>query len=85
MYKINVSAKVRKIVASNVVPFNLGINLIKYSEIVDYPLIECYKDWCKTHVGPNLWNYYGEYKKIPFQFKFKNAEDLLAFKIRFSI
>lgn len=41
------------------------------------------KDWCKTNVGVNGWNYYGCYRKIPYEFRFKQPEDLLAFKLRF--
>jgi len=49
-----------------------------------YPLfqdIDKYKQWCKERVGANGWNYYGMYHKNPCVFKFKRAEDLVAFKL----
>jgi len=45
--------------------------------------IETCKKWCKEHIGSNGWNYYGKYRKIPCQFRFKQREDLLAFKLVF--
>lgn len=45
--------------------------------------LEEYKKWCKANVGPNGWNYYGMYRKIPCEFRFKRGEDLVAFKLRF--
>jgi len=45
--------------------------------------ITMYKTWCKEHVGQNGWNYYGQYKKVPYEFRFKCSEDLLAFKLTF--
>lgn len=44
-----------------------------------------YKEWCKTQVGANKWNYYGIYRKIPCEFRFKCGEDMLAFKLRFGL
>ena len=41
------------------------------------------KDWCKTNIGTNGWNYYGYYRKVPCEFRFKRPEDLVAFKLRF--
>ena len=43
------------------------------------------KEWCKENVGPNNWNYYGEYKKVPYEFRFKESADLLAFKLKFGL
>jgi hypothetical protein len=51
----------------------------------DWKEIEVYKNWCKEHVGANNWNYYGEYRTIQYEFRFKNSEDLLAFKLRFGL
>jgi len=45
---------------------------------------EC-KKWCKENIGNNGWNYYGQYRKIPFEFRFKRSEDLLAFKLKFCL
>lgn len=45
--------------------------------------LEKYKGWCKENVGANGWNYYGYYRKIPCEFRFKRSEDLLAFKLTF--
>lgn len=47
-------------------------------------LDEC-KDWCRKNIGTNGWNYYGQYRKIPFEFRFKRTEDLLAFKLKFGL
>jgi hypothetical protein len=44
-----------------------------------------YKEWCKDRVGTNGWNYYGQYRKIPFEFRFKRGEDLVAFKLTFGL
>jgi hypothetical protein len=48
-----------------------------------YIEIGIYKKWCEDHVGVNNWNYYGQHKKIPFEFRFRYSEDLLAFKMKF--
>jgi hypothetical protein len=45
--------------------------------------IDEYKTWCKSNIGTNGWNYYGYYRKIPCEFRFKRSEDLLAFKLTF--
>lgn len=45
--------------------------------------LEELKTWCKTNIGPNGWNYYGYYRKVPCEFRFKRPEDLLAFKLTF--
>lgn len=45
--------------------------------------IEVYKKWCKNMIGPNGWNYYGMYREVPCEFRFKKAEDLVAFKLTF--
>lgn len=45
--------------------------------------INACKEWCKNVIGTNGWNYYGMYRKIPFEFRFKREEDLLAFKLIF--
>lgn len=45
--------------------------------------VDEYKVWCKEHIGTNGWNYYGQYRKIPFEFRFKRSEDLLAFRLTF--
>lgn len=50
---------------------------------VDWKVIEDYKKWCKENVGPNRWNYYGVYKRVPWVFIFKTPEDLLAFRLTF--
>ena len=47
--------------------------------------IDSMREWCKEVVGPNMWNYYGFGRKIPFEFRFKKEEDLLAFKLRFGV
>jgi len=49
----------------------------------DWRKLEIYKNWCKKHVGADMWNYYGQHKKIPCEFRFKRGEDALAFKIMF--
>lgn len=41
-----------------------------------------YKQWCMDNC-PNSWNYYGEYKKWPYIFRFRDEQDLLAFKLKF--
>jgi hypothetical protein len=41
------------------------------------------KEWCKEYVGQNNWCYYGHEKKNPHEFRFRNGEDLLAFKFKF--
>jgi len=45
--------------------------------------IDRYMKWCKEVVGANNWQYYGEYKKTPFEFRFRHSEDLLAFRLTF--
>lgn len=45
---------------------------------------EC-KEWCKATVGINGWNYYGIYRKIPCEFRFKRGEDAVAFRLRFGL
>lgn len=52
---------------------------------VDWKTIESYKEWCKERVGANNWNYYGEHKKVPCEFRFKRREDLVAFKLVFGL
>ena len=47
-------------------------------------LDEC-KQWCKEKIGANGWNYYGMYRKIPCEFRFKRGEDLVAFRLRFGL
>ena len=51
----------------------------------DQAKIKTCKQWCKDRVGTNGWNYYGQYRKIPYEFRFKNAEDFLAFKLTFGL
>lgn len=54
--------------------------------IAEYPTdaqIEIYKQWCKTHIGSNKWNYYGKYRKVPCEFRFKEEQDAVAFKLTF--
>lgn len=51
----------------------------------DDKLIDVYKEWCKERVGVNNWNYYGKYRKVPCEFRFKREEDLLAFKLVFGL
>lgn len=51
----------------------------------EYNIVEDYKEWCKERVGTNGWNYYGQHKKRPCEFRFKREEDLLAFKLRFGL
>ncbi|HEY6436120.1 MAG TPA: hypothetical protein VIY47_05995 [Ignavibacteriaceae bacterium] len=51
----------------------------------DQKLIDELKRWCKETIGTNGWNYYGMYRKIPFEFRFKRSEDLLAFKLTFGL
>ena len=46
-------------------------------------IVNTCKDWCKETLGTGGWNYYGMYRKIPFEFRFKRAEDMLAFKLIF--
>lgn len=48
-------------------------------------ILEEYKEWCKDRVGANSWNYYGKYRKIPCEFRFKRGEDLVAFKLTFGL
>ena len=43
------------------------------------------KEWCKTVIGNNRWNYYGVFKKVPCEFRFKREEDLVAFKLVFGL
>ena len=59
-----------------------------YNPVGLYPhhnTIEQYKRWCKERVGANGWNYFGQYRQVPFEFRFKRPEDLLAFKITFGL
>lgn len=51
----------------------------------DYKYIGQCKRWCKEKVGANNWNYFGEFRKVPFEFRFRRAEDALAFRISFGI
>ena len=51
----------------------------------DDNIVEEYKEWCKETVGANNWNYYGKYRKIPCEFRFKREEDLLAFRMVFGL
>lgn len=69
-------------------PYTWSIN--SYSGTIMWPPIlltdhteDEMKDWCKTYVGPNKWNYFGMYKPYRFVFHFKQEEDLLAFKLKF--
>ena len=48
-------------------------------------ILEEYKEWCKERVGVNGWNYYGKYRRIPCEFRFKRGEDLVAFKLVFGL
>jgi len=48
-----------------------------------YVEVDRYKEWCKENVGANGWQYYGEYKKTPYEFRFRHSEDLLAFRLTF--
>lgn len=43
---------------------------------------ECYS-WCKNTLGTkdNRWCYFGIHKKTPLEFRFRNEEDLLAFRL----
>lgn len=43
------------------------------------------KEWCKIVIGSNNWNYYGVYRKVPCEFRFKREEDLVAFKLVFGL
>jgi hypothetical protein len=47
--------------------------------------ISACKEWCRLMVGTNGWNYYGKYKKVPCEFRFKRGEDLVAFKLVFGL
>jgi hypothetical protein len=54
--------------------------------IPDFPPdaeIEKYKQWCKEKIGTNKWNYYGKYRKVPCEFRFKDPADATAFKLTF--
>lgn len=48
-------------------------------------LADEYKQWCKEVLGQDNWNYFGEWRLIPYQFCFKREEDLLAFKLKFDL
>lgn len=45
--------------------------------------LEKYKVWCKENVGVNNWNFYGMYRKIPCELRFRYQVDLLAFMLTF--
>jgi hypothetical protein len=47
----------------------------------EHKYVEALKVWCKECIGSNGWNYYGMYRKVPCEFRFKKPEDLLAFKL----
>jgi hypothetical protein len=73
------------------VKFKNTYNFYNFTNVVvvdEYPpdeIIERGKQWCKERVGSNGWNYYGKYRKVPCEFRFKNEEDLLAFKLTFGL
>lgn len=48
---------------------------------VDQALLTQYRTWCRERIGANGWAYYGQYRKIPFEFRFRREEDLLAFRL----
>ena len=48
-------------------------------------VIDPMKQWCQEVLGPNEWNYYGHAHEVPFQFRFKREEDLLAFRLWFGV
>lgn len=59
-----------------------------HSAVALYPqqsTLNQYSAWCKERVGPNGWNYFGMYQKVPFEFRFKRQEDLLAFRLTFGL
>lgn len=61
-------------------------NVLKSNrKVSDWEKLVHYREWCKINVGPNAWNYYGEYKQTPLEFRFKREEDLLAFIITFGL
>lgn len=47
--------------------------------------IDIYKKWCNENAGANNWNYYGMYRRRPFEFKFRRPEDLPAFRLTFGL
>ncbi len=47
--------------------------------------IEKYKQWCREKIGTNKWNYYGKYRKVPCEFRFKDAGDAVAFRLTFGL
>lgn len=58
---------------------NWGIPICKRHDL------QSMHNWCRERLGTNRWNYYGKYRKIPFEFRFKSAEDFLAFKMTFGL
>ncbi len=50
---------------------------------VDYGQLNTLQKWCKENVAQDNWNYYGMHQITPFEFKFRNGEDMLAFKFKF--
>ena len=66
---------------AHLILFNSNMTNWQTNELV----VRTCKQWCKENVGVDKWNYYGEYKRHPFIFKFKDGQDALAFKMRFGI
>jgi hypothetical protein len=58
-----------------------GWNQIERMVPYEQSYIDDLKEWCRVRIGDNKWNYYGMYRKVPYEFRFKRSEDLLAFKL----
>lgn len=69
-----------KVSSTQVSPYS-GIAWTEY----DWRKLHKYKEWCKKNVGANNWNYYGQHKRVPCEFRFKRGEDALAFSLRFMV
>lgn len=50
-----------------------------------FKILTSMKEWCKEYIGSNGWNYYGAYRQIPYEFRFKDEADMLAFKLTFVV
>jgi hypothetical protein len=73
-----------RIVLKAVLPTDMWGRTIAWPVVSPSPReIDAYMKWCKEKVGADNWQYYGEYKKIPFEFRFRRSEDLLAFRLTF--
>lgn len=72
-------------VAKHIITDDLPVWIQHTSDTINDERLNAYRQWCKKNIGKNGWNYFGRYRKVPCEFRFRREEDLLAFRLTFGV